>query len=175
MRDALRLQRADRGQRGERRIAIVGAAAAIELAVLVQRIPRSVALSPAGHLRLLVQVAVEQHRAVSGPGDVEIQQRGAARQADDFDRQSPHRLLLHPCMREPDDTLDVAMTFPLRIEVRRLRRNADVIGELRDDVLVPLRADCREQSRVIHYRISDRRNSPPDYWGNWSQTRFSRN
>ena len=43
VRDALRLQRADRGQRGEHRVAVVGAAAAVELAVLEQRIPRTVA------------------------------------------------------------------------------------------------------------------------------------
>ena len=55
MRDALRLQRADRRQRGENRVAVVGAAAAVELAVFVEGIPRAVALAPADHFRLLVQ------------------------------------------------------------------------------------------------------------------------
>ena len=56
-----RVERRDGRERGEDRVAVVGAAAAVEPAVLEHRRPRPEARAPAGHLGLLVEVAVEQH------------------------------------------------------------------------------------------------------------------
>ena len=141
MRDALRLERADRRERSENSVAIVGAAPAVELAVLEQRLPGPVALTPAAHLRLLVEMAVEQDRAmvVFALGRyVEVQQGRAAGQSHDLQLEPAHGLFLHPRLGQPDDALDVPVGFPLRIEMRRLRRNTDIVGELGDDLGVPL-------------------------------------
>ena len=152
MRDALRLQRADGGEGSEYRVAVVRAAAPVELAVLEQRIPRTVAVAPSAHLRLLVEMAVQQHGPITlvAAGNIEIEQRSAAGQAHDLHRETAYRLLLHPGIREADDALDVAVGFPLRIEMRRLRRDANVVGKLRDDFAVPLGGDRGEKRRRVH-------------------------
>src|SRR5262249_58404740 len=49
-----------RGERAEHRVAVVGSAAAVELAALDHRRPRPEAFAPAGHLGLLVEVAVDE-------------------------------------------------------------------------------------------------------------------
>ena len=66
VRRALLLQRLDRGERAEDRVAVVGAAAAVQPVALDHRLPRAQALVPAGHFRLLVEVAVQQHAVVAG-------------------------------------------------------------------------------------------------------------
>src|ERR1700693_4990284 len=58
VRNALAAEREDRGDRGENRITIVGAAAAVEQAIDDDRSPGTEAVAPAHHLRLLVQVTV---------------------------------------------------------------------------------------------------------------------
>ena len=69
------------------RVAVVGAAAAVELVVLAHRHPRADALGPAGHLRLLVEMAVEQHGVVVGVArHLDEDQRRAAGQAHDLER-----------------------------------------------------------------------------------------
>ncbi len=47
--------------------------------------------------------------------------------------------------RQRDRGLDMAVPLPVGIEMRRLRRQADVVDQLRDDVLVPLACDARLQ------------------------------
>ena len=51
----------DGGQRCERRVAVVGATAPVQAVAFHHRRPRPEAVAPAVHLRLLVQVAVEEH------------------------------------------------------------------------------------------------------------------
>jgi hypothetical protein len=51
-------------KRAEHRIAVIGAAPAIEPVALDYRLPRPQSLGPAVHLRLLVQMAIEQDRVV---------------------------------------------------------------------------------------------------------------
>ena len=109
VRNALRLQRADRGQRGEDRVAVVGAAATVELAVLDQRRPRAAIGAPADHFRLLVEMAVQQHRALAAAGHLEEQHRRAPGQAHDLDGESRDRLRARPFLGEPDHALDVAV------------------------------------------------------------------
>src|SRR5207249_4324862 len=79
--------------------------------------------------------------------NVEEEQRRASLEADDLELESRHRLSRDPRVRLPDRGLDVAVGFPLGIEVRRFRRDADVIDELRDDVLVPLARDAFGEER----------------------------
>src|SRR5215472_9138437 len=130
MRDPLRLQCANRGQGGEDGVTVVGAATAVELPVFKQRVPRSVAGTPTNHLRLLVEVSVQQHGAITlvGARHVEIEQGSACQQAYDFQREPTHALLSYPRFGEPDDAFDVTVCLPRRIEMRRLRGDADVIG-----------------------------------------------
>ena len=62
--DAGGLGALDGDEGGERGVAVVGAAAAVELVALDDGRPRPEALAPAGHLGLLVEVAVQQHGAL---------------------------------------------------------------------------------------------------------------
>src|SRR3546814_1397230 len=61
VRNTLRLQGTDRRQAAENGVAIVGAAAAIELVAAQYRQPRTKTIRPAGHFRLLVEMAKQQH------------------------------------------------------------------------------------------------------------------
>src|SRR5262249_10568890 len=54
-------QRQDRAKGGEKCVAIIGAAAPIELVTLQPRDPRSIALEPTSHRTLLVDMTVERH------------------------------------------------------------------------------------------------------------------
>ena len=58
------LHRLDGGEAGEGGVAVVGPAPAVEPVALEHRRPRAEALAPAGHLGLLVEVAVEQDGVV---------------------------------------------------------------------------------------------------------------
>src|SRR6267143_4283174 len=53
VRNRMRLQRADRAETREHRVAIVGAATTIKTFALEHRLPRTETLAPTGHLRLL--------------------------------------------------------------------------------------------------------------------------
>src|SRR3546814_16003417 len=64
VRNTLRLQGTDRRQAAENGVAIVGAAAAIELVAAQYRQPRTKAIRPAGHFRLLVEMARQQHGTI---------------------------------------------------------------------------------------------------------------
>ena len=135
------LQRRDRRQRREHRVAVVGAAATVQAAVFHHRHPRSEAVAPAVHLGLLVEVAVEQHRRValgSGTrGHFEEQHRRAALEPDRLDHEPFDRLPPGPRLGLAHHRVDVAVARPVGVEVRALRRHADVLGDLRDDVVVP--------------------------------------
>src|SRR5438874_2087190 len=61
MRNALRLQRADGGERSKDGVSVVGAAASVELAVIETRKPRTEPVEPPDHFRLLVEMSVEKH------------------------------------------------------------------------------------------------------------------
>src|SRR5207344_1263696 len=100
-RDALQVERLDRGDRGVDRVAVVRAAAAVEQAAFVARRPRPEAALPAVELRLLVEVAVEVDRlgagvVAAGPGGrhVEEDHRRAALEADHLELQAGDVLLL---------------------------------------------------------------------------------
>jgi hypothetical protein len=82
---ALLLQRLDRRERRERRVAVVADAAPVELVAAPHRRPRPGALGPADHFRLLVQVAVEQHRVGAGSGRLHEQQWRAVLEPHDLD------------------------------------------------------------------------------------------
>ncbi|KAG1181638.1 hypothetical protein G6F35_015843 [Rhizopus arrhizus] len=86
-RNALLVQRHDGGQRGVHGVAVIRAAAAIQLAVFVLGCPRAQARAPAREFRLLVQVTVQQHGVAvvaAGGGRVEKDDWRAARQAHHF-------------------------------------------------------------------------------------------
>ncbi len=95
VREPLLLQRLDRGQRRERRVAVVGAAAAVR-ACRPRRPanPGAEPVAPARHLRLLVEVAVQQDRVGDLARDLHEDHRRAALEAHDLDRQALDRLRL---------------------------------------------------------------------------------
>src|ERR1700686_1397327 len=57
---ALLAQAAQGRERAKHRVTVVGTAAAVQLVAFEPRDPRPVSLGPADHLRLLVEMAVEQ-------------------------------------------------------------------------------------------------------------------
>ena len=137
----LRVQGAERGQRGEDRVAVVRTAAPIELVPFDERRPGSTIAAPTHHLGLLVEMPVKDHGTIAGAGHFEVQKRGAAGEPDDFDDETLDRLCARESFGERDDAIDVPVLDPRRIEVRRLRRDANVLDEARNDLVVPLPID----------------------------------
>ncbi len=120
--NALLVQRLDRSECRENRIAVIARAASVKFSVFVNRDPRAGAVAPAGHLRLLVQVPVEQHRAllVEPPGcrNIEIQHRRAFAQTDDFQGQAGDALRLHPAFCLRHRYIKIAMLRPVFVKRR---------------------------------------------------------
>jgi hypothetical protein len=153
---AQRLQRRDRGEDG---VAVVRAAAAVELAVLDLRDPGPEVLAPAGHLRLLVEVAVEEHGAgdaVVGR-DLDQQDRRAAGELHHLDLHALDREAAAPRLGELHRGVDVPVPRPVLVEVRALRGDGDVLDQLRDDRLVPELSDAH---RAAILRLVSRRRCP---------------
>ena len=112
------------GNAGVGRVAIVGAAAAIQLALFVLGCPRAEVVAPTAELGLLVQVAVHQHgltgafRLSACGGNVEVQNRRAAWQANDFQGESRHLLRFNPFSCLAQHRVEVAIGFPVGIKGR---------------------------------------------------------
>ncbi len=87
-------------------------------------------------------MAVEDDRVVALSRNVEIEHRRAPLEAHDLELEPLDALARGPGVRERHRGLEVAVAFPVGIEIRRLRRQADVVDELRDDVVVPLACDA---------------------------------
>src|ERR1041384_7214357 len=60
-------QAAQRGQRAEHSVAVIGAPAAVKLVAFEPRDPRAIALRPADHFRLLVEMPIEPNGIASFP------------------------------------------------------------------------------------------------------------
>ena len=154
-RDALLLESQERREAGIDRIAVVGAATAIELVVLAHRDPRPHALRPALHLGLLVEMAVEQDGVVVVvPRDLYEDQRRAPRQPHHLHRRAREGgdVRARPVGHQRDRLLHVAILLPLRVEGRRLVGDADVLGERRQDLVVPEAADEGLELVGVHGR-----------------------
>jgi hypothetical protein len=139
-RQALLVQRQQRSDGGVDRVAVVGAAAAVEQAVLVLGGPGAEVAAPAVEFGLLVEVAVHHHgvgAAGAGGGHLEIDHRRAAFEANDFQRQPGHLLAFHPRGGVAHHAVDVAVAGPVGIEHRALGRDGDVVGERGNDLFVP--------------------------------------
>ena len=114
----------------EHGVAVVRAAAAVELAVANHRLPRAKPVGPAGEFRLLVHVAVEQHAVLAVARDIDEQERRAARV-----RAAPRPCSpANGCARH-HSAMSLARSMcavrlPVGIEHRRLVRDADVLREL---------------------------------------------
>ena len=144
MRDALVLERLDGRERRERRVAVIAAAAAVQVIAPTHGRPRAQPLRPAHHLRLLVAVTVEQHRVVRAPRDFHEDDRRASGQFDHLDAQALEGTLAAPVDDELDGAGDVPVLAPGRIEHGRLRGNTDVVAEGGNDALVPDALDERQ-------------------------------
>ena len=93
---------------------------------------------------------VEQHRARSIARHFEQQHRRSSRQPNDLDGKTRYRLCARPRFRQPDHTLDMAVLFPVRIEMRRLGGDAHVFDEARNDIVVPLTSNLLGGGRNQH-------------------------
>ncbi|MNK28756.1 hypothetical protein D3C87_471400 [compost metagenome] len=152
VRHALGLERLQRGHAGVHGVAVVGAAAAVEQAVLVLGRPRAEVVAPAGELGLLVEVAVHEHglgHVRAGGRHFEEQHRRAAFEAHDLQLQALDLLRLDPGRGVAQHGLQVAVGRPVLVEAGRLGGNGDVVGELLDDVAVPSGGDIREGARRV--------------------------
>src|SRR6185295_18910145 len=68
---------------------------------------------------------------------VEEDHRRAALEADHLELQALHLLALDPRGGVADDAVDEAVRLPLGVERRALGGHLDVLGDLRDDLVVP--------------------------------------
>ena len=123
VRNAGILQGADRGERRVNRIAVVRAAAAVELPVADDRRKGAEPFAPAGRGRLLIQVTVEENRILFAAGI----KSGAGNREDESRRTAG--FLLHivsaarqhpgaPGSRLAADFIEDAVLLPLRIKIR---------------------------------------------------------
>src|SRR5690606_1961239 len=142
--------------RAEDGIAVVGTAAPVQAVALDHRLPGPEVLGPAGHFRLLVQVAIQQHAvlaavgAVAEGGDLEVDQRGASFQAYHFHGHAGDGRGPGPGLHQFHGVVHVAVLDPLGVEHGRLVRDADVLHQLRDDAVVPDCADEAVDPAAIH-------------------------
>ncbi len=144
----------DGGQRAEGRVTVVGAAASVQPVVLDHGLPGAEVVGPAAHLRLLVEVAVQQD-GVFGirafrTRDVHEDQRGAAFQANHLGRHAGKVLRLAPAENPLHRVVHVTVLGPLGVEMRRLVRNPDVFDEFGDDLVVPFFVDEFLQGGLVH-------------------------
>ncbi len=140
--------RLDGGQRGEGGVPVVGAAPAVEAVALQHRVPRAEPLAPAVHRRLLVEVAVEQHRVGGGVarlaarcGHLGPDQRGPPLESDDLDLEPGQRPGRHPRRHQIGGPVHVAGLGPAGVVLRADVGDADVVGEGGDDLVVPRHVD----------------------------------
>ena len=129
---------------------VVRPAPAVEPIPFHLRRPGSEAVSPPGHLGLLVEVAVEQKAVVALTWHLDEDERGASREPDDLELHAFERVRLAPAHHVGNRGLHVAVLGPVRIELRRLVRDADVLDELGHDGIVPERFDVGSDSVGIH-------------------------
>jgi hypothetical protein len=137
VRDTLRLQRADRRQTSEQRIAVVGGAASIQAIAFDHRLPRIEARAPSRHLRLLVEMAIQQNRLAHVARNFNKYERRALRQPDHFQREPLDRLAARPFLEACNHAIHLAVRRPIGIESHRFVGNADIFAQLRDDRFVP--------------------------------------
>src|SRR5262249_29092162 len=133
VRHLLLLQRPDRGQRAEHGIAVIRTAPAIELVLLQDGYPGAGSLRPADHLRLLVEMPIEQYAVLALAGDVDEDDRGASRQPYDLEAGAGKigDLAPRPALEQCHRFVHVAMRRPVRIEGRRFVGNPDVLDQRR--------------------------------------------
>ena len=148
------LQYPDGRERREGRVTVVRAAAPVEPLAAQHRRPGAESLVPAGHLRLLVHVAVEQHGVVDIARNLDEEQRRPPRKLDDLKLHALRRMRPAPLDDERHRLVHMAVARPVRIEVGRLVRDPDVIDQRRDDRLVELVRDERLRlpcvDRLVH-------------------------
>ncbi len=137
MGQALVLQGLDGGQGGEAGIAVVGAPPAVQLAVADDRRPRTEALVPAVHRRLLVQVSVQQHSLLGASGHLDEHQRGAPVEPDHVEAEAGHVLSPHPVNDQLHRAIHMAVAIPVRVIGRRLVRNPQIVGQGRNNPVRP--------------------------------------
>ena len=159
VRHLLAFQRLNGGDAGVGCVAVVSAAAAVELAVLVAGRPRAQVGAPAAELGLLVQMAIHQHRlrclarhGRTGGRHFKKQHRRAAGQTHHFQGQAFDFLRFDPAGGVAHHRVDKAMLRPVTVKARRLGRNGDVLADLAHDVAVPLGADLVQRNAGVQNR-----------------------
>ena len=150
VRNLLLVERPEGGERGIDRVAVVRAAAAVEPIALHLRRPGSEAVPPAGHLGLLIEMAVEEEAVVALPRNLDEDEGGAPGEPDHLERHPARGVRLAPAHHVGDRGLHVAVLRPVRVEVRGLVGDADVLDELGDDRIVPERLDVAADSVGVH-------------------------
>ena len=169
----LALERLNRGHAGIDRVAVIRAPAAVELAVFVLGRPGAQVTAPAFKFRLLVQVAVHQHRGavcIVGIGlcarHFKKQNGRAAILANDFELEPFHLLCLDPAGRIAQHGVDEPLLLPVGCKHGRLGGNGDVVLELANDVVVPLLADLLQRLSGIQSvgRNACVHGEPPKAW-----------
>ena len=170
VRHANMMQRRDGAQGREHRVAVVCPAPTVEPIALHDRQPRTEAGAPPAHLRLFVEVAVEQHRrGCAGVQTPEFaaryvcaryvyaryiykNERRAAREPHHLDTETRDRLCLGKGHKARHHLIHVAVRLPFGIEGRGLVGDADVLDERGEDGSIPDPIDVIPGSSADHVR-----------------------
>ena len=145
--NVLRFERCNGRDAGVDRIAIVGAAAAIQLVAHDLGRPRPQVGTPAVKLGLLVHVAIQQNgfsAGGAGSGHLKHQHRCAPRQAHHLQGQTRDFLRFDPRGRVQQHLVQPTVRRPLRVKCRGLGGHGDVVLQLRHDAGVPAVGHMRQ-------------------------------
>jgi hypothetical protein len=150
-------------QRPEHRISVIGSAAAVELVAFETRDPRAVALGPSDHLRLLVEMTIEQHGLPTFARDIDEDDWRAPGQSDDFEGRTRkgRELRARPALEQRHGLVHKAVRRPIRVEGRRFVRDLDVFDQDRDDLVAPALIDEFSGPRDIDHLKAPGYDGPP--------------
>ena len=138
---------------GERRVAVVGRAPAVEEVALAHGLVRPEPAAPLAERRLLVHVAVDDD-GVARAAVVDQEDRGAVTELDDLGLQG--RLLVpHPVPEEFGGLRDAAPLGPVGIEGGGEARDAGVLAESGEDPLLPGGVDHDSVTRARRSSVLD--------------------
>ena len=150
-------------QRAEHRIAVIGAASAVELVAFEARNPRAISFGPTRHFGLFVQMAIKQHGIRPLAGDVDHDDRCPAWQPDDRECCAWKRgkLRSRPTLDQRHRLVHVAVYRPVRMEGRRLVGYPDVFDQCRSYVIAPALIDESPGTGLHPSFHSSRPQGPP--------------
>ncbi len=138
------------GERGKSGIPIVRPPAAVETGASQNRCPWPETGLPPRHLRLFVEVAVEEDRLFARTRDLDEDQGGSSGETHDLEVHSGERMVVAPPRDEVYGSLHFAPGGPFLVEMGGFVRDFDILHEGGNDRVVPHPIDEGLRACSVH-------------------------